>query len=261
MIVAKTLYRASHSEVLSQLPSYFELHGYHNPNDGFNGPFQYARKTDLHCFEWLIQNPKYQQAFNVTMNSFHKYRSQEWFDYYPIAERVQVQDSSRALIVDIGGGLGQELLKFKDAYPDLKGRLIVEDLPAIINDIKKLPEGIEAIGQDFFKEQNVKGAKSYYLRDVFHDWPDKQALEILAHIKEAMVGDSILFINENVLQEQNVSLMSAATDITMMSAFASLDRTEQQFRQLIADAGLQLAHIWTPGAEARGTGTLFEIKL
>ncbi|KAI9718486.1 MAG: hypothetical protein M1828_006669 [Chrysothrix sp. TS-e1954] len=260
-LAAFVTHMTSQHEILAQLPSYFEANGYQNPSDAFNGLFQYARRTDLHCFDWLSQHPKYQLAFNIAMDGFHKERAQEWFDYFPVAEQLRVEDSTRPLIVDVGGGLGQELIKFQDAHQHVQGRLILEDLPSVLNDIKDLPEGIETAGQDFFQPQHVKGAKSYYLRDVLHDWPNVQALKILGHIREAMVYDSVLLINENVLPEQGVSAYGAAAGMMMMSVFAAMDRTEKQFQQLIADAGMDLAAVWTPGVAANGSGTLFEVKL
>ena len=61
-----------------------------------------------------------------------------------------------------------------------------------------------------FSSKPEKGARVYYMRTVLHDWPDKQALEALARIKEAMASDSVLILNENTLPEENVMAFSAA---------------------------------------------------
>jgi len=91
----------------------------------------------------------------------------------------------------------------------------------------------------------VKGARAYYLRTVLHDWPDKQVLQILARVREAMTSDSLLLINEMILPESNVALSSATADLMMMVSFASLERTQQQFETLLDKAGLQLVKVWT----------------
>jgi hypothetical protein len=86
----------------------------------------------------------------------------------------------------------------------------VQDLPIVIESLKPgdLPEGIEAQAHDFFKPQPVKGANAYYLAAVLHDWPDKQALQILGQIREAMRKKSVVLINENALPERGVPLMA-----------------------------------------------------
>ena len=39
---------------------------------------------------------------------------------------------------------------------------------------------------DFFTLQPIKDAKVYHLRAVLHDWPEKQAEEILANTRVSM---------------------------------------------------------------------------
>ena len=96
----------------------------------------------------------------------------------------------------------------------------------VIDDVKELPSGIEAMKHDFFKPQPVRNAKAYYLRTVLHDWPDKQAREILSNIRGTMSKHSILLINENALPDDNVPLYPAELDISMLVLFSSLERTK-----------------------------------
>jgi hypothetical protein len=78
------------------------------------------------------------------------------------------------------------------------------------------------------------------LGNVLHDWPDKQALEILKHTREAMDTESVLLVCENTLPEMGASLYAASTDLVMMAIFAGMERTVQQFRTLFDDAGLKM---------------------
>ncbi|GAW10672.1 hypothetical protein ANO14919_000060 [Xylariales sp. No.14919] len=84
------------------------------------------------------------------------------------------------------------------------------------------------------------GAKFYFLRGVLHNHPNHKALQLLGHLRDAMVNDSILLLDEMVLPEFGVNAYAASMDMTMMSAFASAERSEAQWRQLIEDAGLSL---------------------
>jgi hypothetical protein len=70
--------------------------------------------------------------------------------------------------------LGHDLVGLKRKFPNLPSRLVLEDLPDVIEHAKESTEdGIEVVGYDMFTEQPLKGAKAYYLRTVLYDWPDK----------------------------------------------------------------------------------------
>lgn len=55
--------------------------------------------------------------------------------------------------------------------------MILQDLPAVIDVVNDLPEGIEAWGHGSFEEQPVKGARAYFMRSILHDWPDMRAAQ------------------------------------------------------------------------------------
>ncbi|KAJ6036486.1 hypothetical protein N7540_000765 [Penicillium herquei] len=231
--------------VLAKLPEYFSINGWKSPDDAFNGPFQVAIDSP-HYFEFLSSNAYYGEAFNTTMAMSFRRRGQDWFEFFPIADRLRVPSDDDPLIVDIGGSRGEDLKKFKAQFPALPGKLILQDLPAVLQGAHDLPAGIEAQKHDFFHEQPVKNAKVYFMRTVLHDWPDKQAAQILERIREAMGPDSILLISESMLPESGVLLPSVLSDMQMMGSFASLERTEAQWRTLLERAGFELVYTWLP---------------
>ena len=246
--------------ILSRHPEYFEERGFRDPSDAFDGPFQYAMGTKLHFFDWLQSYPKDQKASNTVMGISRLNRGEEWYEYYLVEKNLRAA-GSEPLLVDVGGGLGHDLVAFKQKLPHLPGKLIVQDLPVVIDDVKELSPGIEAMKHDSFKPQPVKDAKAYYLRGVLHDWPDKQAREILGNIRGAVSKHSILLLNENALPEDNVPLYPAEIDISMLVLFSSLERTQLQFKELLESAGFELVRIWTPKVMVPGSGTLFEAVL
>lgn len=246
--------------VISQLPDYYEKHGYHCPEDAFDGPFQFARNTKLHTFGWLKTQPKAQHAFNTVMGIRRTTPGNEWFTTYPIEGRLKLTNDFDILIVDVGGGLGHELVALKAHFPSLLGRMIVQDLGTVIAAVatEKLPTGIEAMAHDFFGPQPIKGAKAYYLRAILHDWPDNQARTILSHIRDAMADDSVLLVNETALQETNVPLFAAMSDVVMMACYAALDRTQAQFKTLLESIGFEVRGVWESRAFEGTTRSLFE---
>ncbi|KAJ5088502.1 O-methyltransferase [Penicillium angulare] len=238
----------------SFLYEYFEKNGYRIPTDAYDAPFQFSQNTKQHFFEFLDAHPEDQAAFNSVMTLTRSVTGVNWHEFFPVAEKLQVspaESESRALLVDIGGGIGHDISTFKNAFPDLPGRLIVQDLPQAIKDIppNSLPAGIEAMSYDMFEEQPVVGAKAYYMRTVLHDWPDKQGLDVLARIHAAMSEDSVLLVNENTLSEANIAAIPATLDLVMMQTFSSLDRTEQQWIALLEKAQFQVVKVWRPDVE------------
>lgn len=145
--------------------------------------------TELHYFDWLESKPKLQATFNTVMGISCMNRGEDRIDFYPVEDRLRVA-GSQTLLVDVGGGLGHDLIAFRRRFPKLLRKLIVQDI--ILGNAESLPSGIEAMKYDFFTPQPIKNAKVYYLRTVLHDWPDKQTGEILDNIRLSMDRESIL---------------------------------------------------------------------
>ena len=145
-----------------KLPEYFAKTKYQNPADAVNGPFQFAYDTQLHGFTWIMQpeNSYYLNNFNTWLVASHK-GIPNWLDWYPVQEQLinGLDRSEKAVtMVDVGGGLGHELLELKKKYPDLAGRLVLQDQP---ENIKNVPETtvFEPTVHDFFTPQPVKGRR------------------------------------------------------------------------------------------------------
>ncbi|KAJ5586890.1 S-adenosyl-L-methionine-dependent methyltransferase [Penicillium hispanicum] len=253
LLISHTTLRAT-----TYTPEFLEARGYQSPDDAYDTPFQRAFGTKLHHFEWLAQHPDEQHAFNTVMETGNRtVEGEQWYDFYPWEERL-ASDADRVLLVDIGGGKGHDLARFKEKK-NPAGRLIVQDLPEVIQDIQAPhAQGIEAQGYSMFDPQPVRGAKAYYMRTVLHDWPDKQALQALQRIREAMAEDSVLLINENTVPETGVPRFSASVDLIMMSMFSSLERTEMQWLSLLERAQFKVVKVWRADNQGVGSNAFFE---
>jgi O-methyltransferase domain len=244
--------------VAAKLNDYLEKNDYKNPDDAYDTPFQFAYQTKDNYFEWLKKNPEDLQAFNRTMTVNRQTAGNHWFEYFPVVEKLQASPE-RVLLIDIGGGIGHDISQFKKYFPNLPGKLVVQDLPDVIDDISvPLPDGVEAVKYDMFTPQPIVGAKAYSLRTVLHDWPDRQALKALAHVHEAMAEDSILLLIENIFPDSNVTSTSASLDLTMMTMFSSLERTESQWTSLLERGGFKLVRIWRPEQYTFGRNSVLE---
>lgn len=54
-------------------------------------------------------------------------KGRPWFMFFPVEEKLLRKDP-----VDIGGGQGQDISAFRNAFPHLPGKFILQDLPVII---------------------------------------------------------------------------------------------------------------------------------
>ena len=59
--------------------------------------------------------------------------------------------------MDIGGGQGHDLEALKNGFPDAKGKLVVQDLPPVLDDIKILHGEIVRQRYNLFTPQPVVG--------------------------------------------------------------------------------------------------------
>jgi hypothetical protein len=247
-----------------KLPEYLKNTKYKNPETANNGPFQFAKGTDLHYFDWLKTEPAQAATFATLLTIQRMDRGEPWYDFYPVEEKLARGVGARTpLLVDIGGSLGTDIAAFHSRFPALQGSLILEELPEVIDSIKELDTSIERVKHDFFLPQPevAKGAKAYFLSTILHDWPDKEAKQILVNVRSAMSNDSILLINENALPDANVPLYPAKLDFLMMCLLSGMDRTVKQYKALLEESGFELVKIYQPEVVRPGTGYLFEAVL
>ena len=163
---------------------------------------------------------------------------------YPMGEQTRHFNGARPLLVDIGGGVGHQCRALKAAYPDIPGRVILQDLAPTLEHALSI-SGVETMTHDFFKPQPVKGAKFYYMRNILHDHPDGSCQIILKHIKAALGEDSVILIDEMVLQNKGVHWRAAQLDIMLMSIAGAVERTEEQWNTLLESVGLKVEKIYT----------------
>ncbi|KAM0235596.1 hypothetical protein ACHAP5_009682 [Fusarium lateritium] len=240
------------------LPEFLAKTDYQVPRDADDSPVKYGLRTDKPFFSFLKENARLGTAFNGFMAGYAKARPR-WNEFYPYKERLAEQnsaDNSAPWLVDVGGGLGHELLGLASEETAQPGKLVLQDLPAVIEEAKSsgnLLKAIEAVPHDFFKPQpaEYKGAQAYFMRLILHDWPDAECATILSHLRDAMIKDhSRLLINETVLRDVGAPWQQTSLDWTMMGMLVNRERTESQWHKLLADAGLKITGIYHKGPES-----------
>ena len=129
-------------------------------------------------------------------------------------------------------------------------KLVLQDLPVVLNDVKGLDPSIELMPSDFLTEQQVKGARAYFMHSIMHDWPDDVCQKILGRLAEAMKpGYSKILIFDVVIPSTGAYWEATAGDVLMMTQLSALERNEDQWHELIEGAGLglKIGRFWRCG--------------
>lgn len=231
---------------LANMPRYLERTGFKDV-EGTPGPFQDCNGTDELMFAHLTRDPDMMTHFNNFMSGSLAARA-DWFHKFDAAGIVLAgadrDDPDATLLVDVAGGEGHDVEAFSRAFPDAPGRLVLQDLPPVIANIRRLDGRITRQAHDIFAEQPVRGARAYYMRNIYQDWPDEQCVQIMRRIAGAMTrGYSKLLIFEWILPVEGVPLYPALLDITMMSILNGRERSEEDWTALLRAAGLKIVKI------------------
>ena len=228
---------------------YFRKLGYSSPSSKTDGVFQWHFNTKLEYFEKIHASDEYARDFDIYMANLRLLRQGHWSTWFPVRDELLSEPTltdESVLIVDVGGGGGHDLANFVHNFPDSRGRLVLQDLPAVIkNNTDNYHPRIEAMAHDIFQKQPIRGARVYYTRVVLHDWSDDECRVILGHLRDAMKpGLSRLLLNELVIPDSGCSSSAAAADIHMMVGFGGKERTVGDWSQLAASMGLYVHKIW-----------------
>ena len=91
---------------------------------------------------------------------------------------------------------------------------------------------------------------NYFLKSIFHDWPDKACLQILSNLAPAMRGNahSKLLICELVLPDRYPEPAKVVRDITML-LIGGQERNLFQWHGLLQQAGFKILKVHGVGGE------------
>jgi hypothetical protein len=149
-------------------------------------------------------------------------------------------------VVDVGGGQGALTAAILKACPGTTAVLF--DRPAVIAGAQAMlrAQGVAdrctTVGGNFF-ESVPEGGDAYLLKDIVHDWDDTRANAVLRNCRTAMSGASRLLVVEKVIPAGNEPFAGKLTDITMLLVAGGRERTAEEYRALLAEAGFAVTRI------------------
>lgn len=162
------------------------------------------------------------------------------------AAKVDLGDDLR--VVDVGGGYGQLLTTLLLAHPRQRGVLF--DLPHAIEPAAAqiarlgLSSRCELVSGSFF-DNLPAGADVYLLKSVLHDWDDAHCVRILQRCRQAMLErpGARLFVIERLAPEHFAATPRdraiARSDLNMLVSLGGRERSEREYRALLAEAALR----------------------
>ena len=200
-------------------------------------------------FEYLAANPGQAAIFNAAMAENTGRITELLVSTYDFSQFRN--------IVDVGGGDGTLMASILAANAGVRGTVF--DLPSGIAQAPRqlsdagVSERCEIIAGNFFHSV-PEAADAYVLKYVIHDWDDEQSVAILSNCRKAMRGASKVLLIERIMPERieatPIHQRIAMADMNMLAMPGGQERTEQEYRNLFAAAGLSLERTTPlPGSE------------
>jgi hypothetical protein len=159
--------------------------------------------------------------------------------------------SGLGTLVDVAGGTGAALCSILHAVRGLRG--IVFDLPHVAERARAfiaaqgLADRCEFAGGNFF-ESVPSGADAYFMKHILHDWGNAECAGILAACHRAMHAGARLLICERIVPPGNAPSPAKLIDLhMMMTNHGGRERTERQYRELLASARFTLERVIPTG--------------
>jgi hypothetical protein len=202
-------------------------------NDAFSGI--HGKKI----YEYLGDHPDQSDLFDQSMTNLTELAIEPVLSVYDF--------STFRTIADIGGGEG--LLLSGILYKNKNVHGILFDLPDGLGkspDILQrhgVSDRVKTVTGSFF-EKGLPGADAYLLKNIIHNWDDKDSITILSNICEAMPDKGKVLVLEMIIPEGNSFSYGKLIDIQMMVFMGQgRERTREEYELLFRKSGLALSRI------------------
>ncbi|KJZ73407.1 hypothetical protein HIM_07201 [Hirsutella minnesotensis 3608] len=220
-------------------------HKYQIPDDPSQAAFCEAFQTDLTLYEYYhTVDINRGQRFSRAMAGHYDGQLDR-----PIESIFPFQDlPDGSLVVDIGGGNGQQAIRLASRCPQL--RFVVQDhdnvvTAAVTSVAAKLPESvanrISWEAHSYFAQQPRREASVYLLSHVLMDNTNDNCALILRAIVDAMGPASRLLIHDFLDTEEDIghgrSRMFDLLDLHMIASVSRPSRNQAEWDALIETGG------------------------
>ncbi|MFC7310177.1 methyltransferase [Streptomyces monticola] len=151
-------------------------------------------------------------------------------------------------VVDLGGGDGTLLAAVLPRYPQLRGVVFdsqsgVAEAPGVLKEAG-VTDRCEVVAGDFF--QDIPGdGDLYIIKSVFQDWSDEDSVALLHSVRGQIPESATLLIVGTVLPEtaSPEHPIMFFTDLNMLVNTGGRERTESEFRAMLAATGFAVESV------------------
>lgn len=201
-----------------------------------SGEASFPRVFGAEFWSWLGSHPAERAAFDRAM-------AQGWQGRLERLESVDWRGDET--VVDVGGGNGSLLRALLERHPRMRG--IVFDLPETVRDEASFGDRCRFVEGSFF--ESAPPGDVHVLSTIVHDWDDEPARRILQTVRAA-AGERLVLLDA-VIEPGNEPQGSKWLDLLMLVIARGRERTEEEWRELLASSGWEPTRFGTGVIEAR----------
>jgi hypothetical protein len=193
----------------------------------------------MELFDYLKGHPEDSEIFNAAMVNMTQMFVPAVIDAYDFSETQT--------LVDVGGGHGSVLASVLQKFPKMQGILFdIDHVVAGAHSYLKstgVADRCRTIAGDMFLSV-PEGGDTYIMKNIIHDWDDERSITILRNVRAALgKRDRGKVLLLEMLIGPGCNPLGYLADIEMMVLPGGRERSEQEYRELFAQAGFRLTRV------------------
>lgn len=196
------------------------------------------KATGMSAFQYFEHDKAEGEVFNNCMTAISRENAPLVLAAYDF--------SGISTLVDVAGGHGFLLGAILAKYPKMQGVLF--DLPHVVSGARTklaaagVVDRVRTMSGDFF--QSVPPGDAYIMKNIIHDWYDKESIAILSSCAKAMTSkNGKVLLVEMVIPPGNDPHPGKWLDLVMLAMPGGKERTKSEYAALFQRAGLKLKRV------------------
>jgi len=210
----------------------------------------FVREFGHMAFEHTARSHEYAQVFDHAMSSYSSTET-AW-----VLEALSGHDFSKiSHLCDVGGGHGHLLCSLLAQHRRMRGTVleraeVIQDESLLWAQEMKVADRCTYVSGDMFAK--VPPANAYILKHIIHDWSDEECVLIFSNMHRAASADARLFIAEYIVPGPETPHFAKLFDIHMMCWGTGRERTNEEYAELLNQAGWKYVNTFFPSLGAMG---------
>jgi O-methyltransferase/methyltransferase family protein len=189
-------------------------------------------------FDLMARTPGHVHIFNAAMTDLTRLVTPDVLQAYDFG--------AISHLMDVGGGAGELMGAVAKEYSNIRGTVF--DLPRCADAANRhfvrlgLSDRVAFVAGDFFHSVPAM-ADAIILKSIIHDWDDERSCIILRNCRQALLPNGKLLLVERSMPEwpaaNDGDKSCAMSDLNMLRGPGGRERTETEYRRLLAECGFR----------------------